>query len=86
MSKENKNALRAKVEEQFLTFQKEIFSDGGRLDKLLNSGAIDLSEEESGYAMSSKINVALGHCLADRHSINMSKEDEKDIENINCFL
>lgn len=86
MSKQNKDQLRKKVLEQFSGFQNSVFEEGGKLDKLLNSGAIDLSEPEEGYKTASKILAALGEELKSQYSNRLSKTDKEDIGNIGCFL
>lgn len=83
----NKAALRKKVEEQLNNIVKEITKDGGKLDRILNSGAIDLSAPESGYTTSHQILCALGRYIEEQHTpsaggstLMIHKREVKNIE------
>lgn len=86
MSNPVRDNLRKKVEDQFIAFQKMVFEDGGKLDRLLNSGAIDLSEEDDSYKTASKINMALGTELSFQYDNLMSNSDKKEVKNFARFL
>ncbi|MGR5368413.1 hypothetical protein [Photobacterium damselae] len=86
MTNINKAVLREKIQKQFDDFVELVFSENGKLDKLLRSGAIDLSEKEDGFKTSSKVMMALGSEMTRQYDNCMSKSDHKDVKNIALFL
>lgn len=63
-NKENKAALKADIQEMFKDFEKSIFEDGGKLDRLLNSGVIDFSEPQEDLRLAKQVLMALGSELS----------------------
>lgn len=86
MSKENRAVLKEKVSQQLTAFVEMVTKDDGKLDRLLRSGAIDLSEPESGYATAHKIMCALGREMESQHNHQLSSADKKDVSNYYSFL
>ena len=86
MSNTNREILREKVLEQFNAFKDQVFKDGGKLDQLFLSGAIDIIDDEIGYKTSSKINMALGMELTRQYDNCMTKNDRKDVKNMSLFI
>ncbi|MFS1428764.1 hypothetical protein LMH73_016875 [Vibrio splendidus] len=61
--------------------------EGGKVDKLLNSGAIDFSESEVGFVTSSQVMCALGRYMEDQYTPNGSVRNHKrDVKNLESFL
>ncbi len=86
-TKENKAALKAKVEKQLKDFTDYILSEGGKLDRLMLSGALDLSEPEEGFVTSSQIMCALGRLMEDQYTPSGNQRDHKrEVQNISNFL
>ncbi|CAH6992942.1 hypothetical protein VCHA53O466_140159 [Vibrio chagasii] len=87
MSKENKQDLKAKVAKQLQDYVDEVLRDGGAVDRLLNSGALDLSEPEEGFTTSSRIVCALGRRMEDQYTpLGDLKAHKREVKNIESFI
>lgn len=87
MNQDNKAALRAKVETQLNNMVEQIMKEGGKLDRLLKSGAIDLSEPEQGYVTSSRIMCALGRYMEEQHTPNGDlREHKREVKNMELMM
>ncbi|WP_422451914.1 hypothetical protein [Endozoicomonas sp. ALC066] len=87
----NQNAfiIRSQVHEMFKDFEKSIFEEGGKLDRLLKSSAIDLSEPIEDYRLAKMIIQAIAKEMENQYELPLNlqfKGYRKELKNLYANL